>query len=111
MHANLSRNQDSYAQQENDEIFDLLQATSSLVDEDTDDETVGFNDDLSFPPVVTSVMMSDNDINESIRSLNCKQRYNIINKWAREHTKNRTSLIPSVIKSLYLFITGKGSCG
>ena len=113
MHANLSHNQDSYAQQENDAISVMLQATSSLIDEDPEDETVIFNDEKSFSPIATTVMMSDDDINENIRSLNCKQRviYNVINKWAREHTKNRSSLIPSIIKPLYLFITGNGGCG
>ena len=71
------------------------------------------NDDPCFPPIPTTAMMSDDDINENIRSLNCKQRviYNVINKWAREYTKNRPSLMPSVIKPLYLFITGNGGCG
>ena len=71
-----------------------------------------FDDDLTCPPIATSVMMSDYDINENIRSLNYKQRvvYNVINKLAREHTKNRSSLMPSVIKPLYMFIAGNGGC-
>ena len=114
LHATLSNNQDSYAQQENDEVVDMLQATSSLIDEDPEDESVVLDDDPSLLlPKTISFILSDDDINDNICSLNSKQRaiYNVIIKWAREYTKNRSTLTPTVIKPLYMFITGNGGCG
>ena len=113
-HADLSHNQDSYAQQENDEVCNLLHATSTLLDEeDREDEVILFNDESCSIPKTTLTFLSDDEINENICSLNTKQRmiYELVNKWAIDHTKNLRTLCPSTVKPIYLFITGNGGCG
>ena len=112
--ADLSHSQDSYAQQENDEVCNLLHATSTLLDEeDPEDEVVLFNDESCSIPKTTLTFLSDDEINENICSLNTKQRmiYELVNKWAIDHTKNLRTFCPSTVKPIYLFITGNGGCG
>ena len=113
-HADLSHNQDSYAQQENDEVDNLLHATSTLLDEESpEDDVVLFHDESGSIPKNDLTFLSDDEINQNIRSLNTKQRmiYEIVNKWAVNHTKNLRTLCPSAVKPIYLFITGNGGCG
>ena len=109
----LSHNQDSYAQQEN-EVCNLLHANSRLLDEeDPEDEVVLLNDESCSIPKTTLTFLSDDEINENICSLNTKQRmiYELVNKLAMNHTKIQTTLCPSTVKPIYLFITGNGGCG
>ena len=68
--ADLSHNQDSYAQQDNDEVGNLRQATSALIDEeDREDEVVLFNDESCSIP---KTILSDDEINENIPSIQNK---------------------------------------
>ena len=60
------------------------------------------------PPVLT-----DNQINEKICSLNEGQRkvFNVILTWAVEFAKNRNCNMPAKIEPLHIFLTGKGGTG
>ena len=83
-------NQDSYAQQENDEVEGLIQTTNELISEDPDDEPVIFDEQGSSSNLLPTISsLSDDEINSMICSLNSKQRqiFNVIMKWARNHVK------------------------
>ena len=115
LHENLSHSRDSYAQQENDEVDDIIQTTAALLDEESQDDAVVFRDD-DIPGILPKniiPVMSDDEINSNIRSLNVNQRmiFEVINKWSRDHTKNLGSLCPTVVQPTYLFVTGDGGCG
>ena len=51
--------------------------------------------------------ISDNIINENIRSLNMKQRevFNFLHKWSRDHIKSLRCKVIKKVKSLLIFIT------
>jgi len=58
-------------------------------------------------------MISDDHINEKIKSLNKKQRaiFNFINRWARELIRSERFVDDSKPKSFQIFLTGSGGCG
>ena len=51
--------------------------------------------------------ISDNIINENIRSLNMKQRevFNFLHKWSRDYIKSLRCKVIKKVKSLLIFIT------
>ena len=104
----LTRNPDSYAQQENDEVEDML----GPQDEDSDEDD-SLHEETGQLPGNSAVLMIDTEVNSRIRSLNIKQReiYEVINKWARDYIKNRSCVIHIDTPALHLFITGSGGCG
>lgn len=57
--------------------------------------------------------ISDDDLRQSVRSLNIQQRqaYNIVLSWCRNKVKNRNSLKPVHVQPIYLFITGGAGAG
>ena len=64
----LTRNPDSYAQQENDEVEDML------VPQDEDpDEDYSLHEETGQLPGNSAVLMIDTEVNSRIRSLNIKQ--------------------------------------
>ena len=92
LHENVSNKRDSYAQQENDEVSDIIQTTAQLLDEEEQDDSVILDDD-NIPGILPKniiPVMSDDEINRNIRSLNVNQRmiFEVIKKWSRDHTKN-----------------------
>ena len=104
----LTHNPDSYAQQENDEVEDML------VPQDEDpDEDDSLHEETGQLPGNSAVLMIDTEVNSRIRSLNIKQReiYEVINKWARDYIKNRSCVLHIDTPPLHLFITGSGGCG
>ena len=103
----LTHNPDSYAQQENDEVEDMLVPQDEDPDEDDSPEETGQL------PGNSAVLMIDTEVNSRIRSLNIKQReiYEVINKWARDYIKNRSCILHIDTPPLHLFITGSGGCG
>ena len=115
LHENVSNNRDSYAQQENDEVDSIIQTTAQLLDAEEQDDSVIFDDD-NIPGILPKnviPVMSDDEINRNIRSLNVNQHmiFEVIKKWSRDHTKNLGSICPTVVEPIYLFITGDGGCG
>ena len=101
----LTCNPDSYAQQENDEVEDML-----VPDPDEDDSP---HEETGQLPGNSAVLMIDTEVNSRIRSLNIKQWeiYEVINKWARDYIKNRSCVLHIETPPLHLFITGSGGCG
>ena len=82
----LTRNTDSYAQQENDEVEDML------VPQDEDpNEDDSLHEETGQLPGNSVVLMLGTEENSRIRSLNIKQRgiYEVINKWVRDYIKTR----------------------
>ena len=69
-------NQDSYAQQENNEVEGLIQITDELISEDPDDEPVIFDEQGNNSSNLSSTIpsLSDDEINSMLCSLNRKQR-------------------------------------
>ena len=57
--------------------------------------------------------ISDDDLRESVRSLNTEQRnaYDIVLTWCRNKVKNMNSLKPQNVPSIHLFLTGGGGSG
>ena len=113
LRANLQHNQDLYAQQENDEVNDMLQTANALLEEDLEDEAVVLDDHETLPPSNPVYVMTDDEINVKVRSLNSKQRmiFEVINKWARDLMKNLGTTCPRTIDPLFIFITGGGGSG
>jgi len=87
---NLRYNHDSYAQQENDEVTEILQVTDALL-VDPDDEPVLFDESEISPSTSfnTISLKNDDEINTMISSLNEKQSqiFNVVMKWARNYIK------------------------
>ena len=113
MRTNLQHSQDSFAQQENDDVEQLLESTRDLSSGDPNDEPELFipNIDLALP--VRPTLLSDDILNEKIRSLNVQQRqiFDVLNKWARDTVKNLSAKSSIKVKPIYIFLTGKGGCG
>ena len=57
--------------------------------------------------------ISDDQLRESVRSLNEKQRqaYDIVLSWCRDKMKNLNCIKPKKVEPIYLFITGGGGAG
>ena len=106
---------DPYGQQENDEVNHYLtediddsgsEAFETMEAHSTD---VGYNNLMSNKlPVI-----SDNIINENIRSLNMKQRevFNFIYTWSRDYIKSLRCKVIKKVKSFHIFITGRAGVG
>ena len=83
----LIHNQDSFSQQENDEVDELVATT--YTDSESEDEGVLFEESHQDVPVIVTQLMLDEDLNQKIQSLNNKQRktFDVIHQWAREFVK------------------------
>ena len=111
---NIRHNQDSYAQQENDDVEQSIQASRNLfADSDSDDEPELFTSEINTTVPTQQILLDDDTLNEKICSLNVQQRqiFNVVNKWARETVKNISSKSPTKVEPIYIFLTGKGGCG
>ena len=106
---------DPYGQQENDEVNDYL-----TKDIDDSESEVFERMEVHSPDVGNNNLMCnklpaipDNVINESIRSLNMKQRelFNFIHKWLRDYIKSLRSTVIKKVKSFHIFITGGAGVG
>ena len=111
LYANLRNYQDAYAQQENDEVEDLLLATNDPEYENPADDAVILGDNSVAPNV--ALFLSDDEINDRIRSLNFKQRecFDILHNWAKMRIKNLSAKSPIEIHPLHIFITGGAGTG
>ena len=104
----LTSNPDSFAQQENDEVEDMLPPQDDDPDEDIPPLT-----ELTGLAECSATLMPHTKINSKIRSLNTKQReiYEVINKWARDFIKKRSCVVNTDVPPIHLFITGSGGYG
>ena len=111
----LSTNQNAYidffGQQENDEINDTI--NENLHNEEFLDDDLTCNFPESGFSCSTHPVFQDSLINESIRSLNVKQKqiFHVIHKWARNYVKNLSSKHVKYIKSSHIFLTGGAGVG
>ena len=105
-------NQDACAQQENDDVLEKLQNTA-ISDEDSEDEATIFDDSNLTAAAIQIPILSDDEINHRIRSLNIKQWeiFDFVHKWAKDYVKNLGSKNPIDINPLHLFISGSGGVG
>ena len=114
LRAHLINNQDSYAQQENDDVEGLIETTNELISEDADNEPVVLDEQGNSSSHLSTIPpLSDDEINMMIRSLNSKQReiFDVVMNWARNHVKHLSCAQKKQIDPLHLFITGDGGCG
>jgi len=98
---------DPAGEQENEFVRDKLPPLN--IDNDEEEEEIH----IGGAPANIALMISDDHINEKIRSLNKKQReiFNFINRWARELIKSERIVDASKPKSFQIFLTGSGGCG
>ena len=107
----------NYAQQENDDVMEGCneQSDENEVEADIVDFHVETPSSSSGAPRMTTlnIIMSNDEINSLITSLNFKQRkvFNILNSWARKKVANRSSENPVLIDPLQIFITGGAGTG
>ena len=111
---------DAINNQENDDLQSQIQSDSNDLDE-------SFNNQISdhLAPsteqqpegAITTynqpLEISDDDLRQSVRSLNTLQRkaYEIVLSWCRNKIKNRNSLKPVEVQLIHLFVTGGASAG
>ena len=115
LRSHLTGNQDSYAQQENDDVESLIQTADGLISEDPDDESAIFDESENATCASLPILpeMNDDEINGMICTLNIKQKeiFDVAMKWARDHVKHLSCAQRKLVDPLYLFITGDGGCG
>ncbi|XP_066921397.1 uncharacterized protein [Clytia hemisphaerica] len=106
----LMHNQDAFAQQENDEVQDLMSNSS---DSENDDESHEI--EQNFAPFTQTVhgLQTDDQINTHIRSLNSKQRdiFDIVLNWGKMYVQNSKSNNPVLLEPLRIFLTGGAGVG
>ncbi|XP_057292445.1 uncharacterized protein LOC130621150 [Hydractinia symbiolongicarpus] len=112
MNADFSPRTDQFAQQENDNVEENVVRDNEYQGE----QAQGLNAAASSNAGHTSTqinLMSDDSINELIRSLNEKQRFlfDVINRWARRHVKNLSAEEVTENPPLHLFVTGGAGTG
>ena len=104
---NLMHNQDSFAQQENDEVGNMVRISEGL-QKNIEDEDGSFSGEGNATSIVniSRYFMNDIDLNGMICSLNKKQRevFDVINKWARDYVKNLSAKQSETIEPVYTYI-------
>ena len=113
LHLDMSHNQDPFSQQENDQVEEeLLNTANALASEDPTNDAVILGDNYTAPST-TPTVISDDELNAKIRSLNPKQReyFEIVYKWAKSFVKNLSTISQKAIQPLYIFITGGAGTG
>ena len=112
MNAEFAPRTDQFAQQENDNVEEEIIVDTEYEREQAQDLNTESQANVGHTPT-RILLMSDDNINKLICSLNEKQRFvfDIIIKWARRHVKNLSA--EHVIKNppLYLFVTGGAGTG
>ena len=113
--SDLLTNQNAFAQQENDEVLDILNEelnNNADIDEEShaDDEVY---DNLA-PAAAQETLISEEDLNSSIESLNEEQRqiFDVVYMWAKRFVQNRNVEEPAErLEPLRIFLTAAGGCG
>jgi len=105
-------NHDSRAQQENEEVIELVDNLPDNQDNELDlHENLPEND---FPPAAArAASVSDEELYLMIQSLNGKQReiFDIVYNWAKKYIQNKGSYNSYSLHSLQIFLTAAGGCG
>ncbi|XP_066911767.1 uncharacterized protein [Clytia hemisphaerica] len=112
--SDLLTNQNAFAQQENDEVFNLL---NEELDNNTDIEEELHNDDEALanlaPAAVHSTTFSEEELRLNIESLNEKQReiFDVVYMSIKRYVQNKNLESPEEIEPLCIFLTAAGGCG
>ena len=99
---------DAFSQQENEEVQEQVEN----LDEDEGDEELQ-SKSVNIGISIASTLLTDDDINARIRSLNSQQKeiFEFVQNWSRNFVKNLTCKVPTEIEPFYLFLTGGGGVG
>ena len=103
-------NFDAYAQQENENIIEEINLNNVEVEENELEEEV-FN---NLPPASSRpTIISDEELNERINSLNQKQReiFDVVYTWGKTYVQYSKLDRGSDVQPLCIFLTGNGGCG
>lgn len=103
----------TYLQQENDSVEqELLNTLDELVDENPSEDAVVFDEAVDMSRA-DPILLSDDELNCKIRSLNYDQRkiFDVIYNWAVNKLKYLNTLSPINIAPLHIFLTGNAGCG
>ena len=106
-------NIDPFGQQENEETYaELDEGMLDSEDEGNVEESETMSQGVDFGNQGLQIV-SDNVVNETIRSLNEKQRqvFDIVHKWARDYIKNLNSRVPKYVTPFNIFLTGGAGVG
>ena len=108
-------NQNAYAQQENEEVMDLLNdEINENLDEDDEHELPNGEQVENLPPAsVHTTLLSEEELNSGIESLNTKQReiFDVVYTWAKKFVQNKNIEKPIPLKPLQIFLSAAGGCG
>ena len=105
---------DTFLEQENDETeFEIREAVDSLPQNEDPAEKTVLLEDMSQIQSTRPVLIQDEELNSKIRSLNDKQRksFDLAHGWAKKSLNNLSSLAPTAIDPLHIFLTGNAGCG
>ena len=105
-------NQDAFSQQENDQVDEQLLNSNEIESEDPANDAVILADTYTVPNIASTVL-SDEELNAKIRTLNLKQReyFQIVYNWSKRFVKNLSSVSQIRIEPLHIFITGGAGTG
>ena len=99
---------DTFLEQENDETeIEIREAVDILLENESPAEEAVFLEDISQIQSNRSVLIQDEELNSKIRSLND----DLVHYWAKKSVKNLSSLAPTEIEPLHIFLTGNAGCG
>ena len=111
---------DSMNDKENDEIQSEVQDDPNLEESFNEQIPSHLSSSDSDQPVPSGISVytqptaiSDDELRQSIRSLNYRQRYAFdhVFTWCRNKMKNMNSLKPKMVEEIFLFITGGAGAG
>ena len=110
---------DALNEQENDDVQSQIENITNeeeSFDNQISGDQLGSSEQQSTAAISTYnqvLEISDDDLRQSVRSLNSQQRkaYNIALTWCRNKIKNTNSLKPVQVLPIHLFITGGAGAG
>ena len=105
---------DTFLEQENDETeIEIREAVDILLENESPAEEAVFLEDISQIQSNRPVLIRDEELNSKIRSLNDRQKFffDLVHYWAKKSVKNLSSLAPTAIEPLHIFLTGYAGCG
>ena len=102
-------NFDAYAQQENEHVVEEISNLTDIEQDELDEEILNNLPPASFKPTV----ISDDELNTRISSLNQRQReiFDVVLTWGKTFVQNLKLDEGSKIEPLHIFLTGNGGCG
>ncbi|XP_066911415.1 uncharacterized protein [Clytia hemisphaerica] len=108
----LLTNQNSFSQQEDDEVFELL---NEELDNNTEVEEEPHIEDLAnlAPAAVRNTALSEEELRLNIESLNEKQReiFDVVYMSIKRYIQNKNLESPEALEPLRIFLTAAGGCG